>query len=192
MGTRVLIAVGVVLASGLLVIATKFKSDPRPSAASRPSPVAPAPSRDNVSKQVEERITHLKTVVAKNPSDARSAIELARTLQDAHDLPGALKYYALGLKGDPGRTDARVDYSLCLYQSGKEQEAFEQTELILHRDAENPYALFNLGAIFANRGQPDSASFYWNRLISSHPRDGLSAKAKEDLNQLAAHRPPPI
>lgn len=186
LGTRIVISVAAILGIALAVIAFQMTSDVRPAKISRTptSPVAPAPSKDNVSKKVEEQIAHLKAVVAKDPSDARSAIDLARTLQDGHDLKDALKYYEIGLKADPGSIEARVDYSFCLYQSGNEQEALAQSIMILHRDAANPHALFNLGSIYANRGQSDSARYYWKSLISAHPQDELAKKASEYVKQL--------
>ena len=192
--TKILISVGAILGLALSVIALETTTGVRPlkvsslspmgPGSSKASPVAPAPTRENVSKRVEEQIAHLKAVVAKNPSDARSAIDLARTLQDGHNLKDALKYYEIGLKADPRSIDARVDYSFCLYQSGKEQEALTQSAIILRWDATNPHALFNLGSIYANRGQGDSARFYWKSLISAHPRDELAKKADEYLKQL--------
>ncbi len=175
---------GVVLGLALAIIAVQVSPDVRPSAAPHPSPLAPKPSKENVSKQVREEIAHLKEVVDRNPSDAKSALELARTLQDGHDLQGALKYYEVGLKADPRSIEGRVDYSLCLYQAGKEQEAFAQTAKILHQDATNAHALYNLGAIYANRGQGDSATYYWKKLIASHPGDELAKKAAGNLKEL--------
>jgi len=61
-------------------------------------------------------------------------------LQDGHDSPGAMKYYELGLKADPKNIEARVDYSLCLYQTGKLQEAFSQNAIVLKQDASNAHA----------------------------------------------------
>lgn len=191
-GTRIVLGIGLLLVAALVVVVLQRTPEikPAPAASQSPvSPVNPAPSKENVGKQVQERIDHLKEVVAKKPSDARSSIELARTLQDGHDLEGALKYYALGLKADPGNLEARVDYSLCLYQSGKEQEAFAQNALVLRQDASNAHALYNLGAIYANRGMNDSAAYYWRSLISSHPRDDLAQKATQNLKQLAGKKP---
>jgi cytochrome c-type biogenesis protein CcmH/NrfG len=188
MSTKIVISVGIVLGGALAVVTIQWAPEvrqPQTSSASPVSPTSPAPSKENVSKQVQERIDHLKAVVVKKPSDARSALELARTLQDGHDLQGAAKYYELGLKADPRNVQARVDYSLCLYQSGKEQEAFTQNKIVLKQDASNAHALYNLGAIYANRGLGDSARYYWKHLISSHPHEDLAQKAEQNLKQLA-------
>jgi cytochrome c-type biogenesis protein CcmH/NrfG len=193
MSVRIVLAVGLLLVAALTVVVLQQAPEVKPlplTASKLPvSPTSPEPSKDNVGKQVQERINHLKEVVAKKPSDARSSIELARTLQDGHDLQGALKYYALGLNADPRNLEARVDYSLCLYQAGKEQEAFAQNALVLRQDASNVQALYNLGAIYANRGMNDSAAYYWRSLISAHPHDDLAQKATQNLKQLAEKKP---
>lgn len=186
---KITLSVAIVLGIALITVALQWTPDTKPVTAVSTSPVGPAPSKNNVSKLVEERINHLRDVVAKHPSNAESAFELARTLQDGHDTTGALKYYALGLQADPGNVAARVDYSLCLYQSGREQEAFNQNVKVLQQDASNAHALYNVGAIYGNRGMSDSAAYYWRKLISSHPHDELARKAGENLKLLAGKNP---
>ncbi len=189
LNTKVTLSVALVLGIALTTVALQWTPVATPAKVASTSPVAPAPSKSNVSKQVEERINHLKDVVAKHPSNATSAFELARTLQDGHDTSGALKYYAIGLQADPKNIAARVDYSLCLYQSGKEQEAFQQNVKVLQQDASNAHALYNVGAIYGNRGMSDSALYYWRKLISSHPHDELARKAGENLKLLTGKNP---
>lgn len=192
LGTKVVIVAGLVLGCALTLIAIQVTPEVRPSKLVATSPVNPAPSKENVSKQVEQQIGHLKAVVSKNPKDARSALELARTLQDGHDLTGAQKYYQIALKADPKNLPARIDYSLCLYQSGREQEALGQNALVLRQDASNAQALYNLGAIYANRGRSDSARYYWKTLVAAHPDDELAKRAEGNLKQLVADGAPTL
>ena len=189
LNTKVTLSVALVLGIALITVALQWTPEAKPAKVASTSPVGPAPSKKNVSKLVEERINHLKDVVAKHPSNATSAFELARTLQDGHDTTGALKYYAIGLLADPRNVAARVDYSLCLYQSGREEEAFRQNVKVLQQDASNAHALYNIGAIYGNRGMSDSAQYYWGRLISSHPHDELARKAGKNPKLLAGKNP---
>lgn len=142
------------------------------------------PTKENVSKVVTEKIEHLKSVVARNPDDARTAFELAKMLQDGHNMPEAVKYYEVGLKSDKHNIAARIDYSLCLYQTGKHREAMAQNRAVLRDDPANPQALYNLGAIYANRAQSDSARYYWSKLVTVHPNDELAEKARKNLTLL--------
>jgi tetratricopeptide (TPR) repeat protein len=185
---RIVFGVGFILISGLAIIAgfgeQPMNAPSRPADVPAGSPVAPAPSKENVSKSVQERITHLKEVVAKNPADATTAFELARTLQDGHDVAGAIAYFEKGLKAAPRDLAARVDYSLCLYQTGRFNEAFDQNRLVLRVDAQNAQALYNLGALHANTGRNDSAAYYWTRLVKAHPQDELARAARQNLTKL--------
>jgi cytochrome c-type biogenesis protein CcmH/NrfG len=188
-GVKIIVGMAIVLFVVIVVVALQQAPEVQAPQVASQSPVNPAPSKENVAKQVQERIGHLKDVVAKNPAESRSALELARTLQDGHDLAGALRYYEIGLKADPKNLDARVDYSLCLYQSGKEEEAFAQNAIVLRHDALNAQALFNVGAIYGNRGMADSAAYYWKKLIASHPHNDLAQKAEQNLKQLVDKKP---
>ncbi len=187
MGTRIVIGIGMLLAVGLAIVAFQQNDDVQGDSTASPpppSPVAPAPSKDNVSKTVQEKIGHLKDVVAKNPADSRTAFELARLLQDGHNTQEAIQYYEIGLKADARDNGARIDYSLCLYQLGREEDALKQNRIVLRSDGVNAQALFNIGAIHANRGVSDSAKYYWNKLITAHPGDALAVKAEENIKQL--------
>lgn len=142
------------------------------------------PSRENVSQGVRETIAHLKSVVETDPSDVVSMIRLARMLHDAHNASEAAVYYERAISLD-GRNDSlRVDYSLCLFEMGRVQEALQQNMVVYRRDHRNTQALYNLGAIHANTGRKDSAITYWNRLISTAPEDPLADRARQGIRQL--------
>jgi Flp pilus assembly protein TadD len=145
-----------------------------------------SPSKENVSQTVKEKLDHLRSIVEKDPKNATARIELARLLQDSHNNQEAAKYFAEVLALEPRNVDARIDYSLCLFQLGKQQDAMEQCQQVLKVNASEPRALFNLGAIHANSGRPDSARSYWSKLISRHPGHELSVQAKENLKKLPA------
>jgi Flp pilus assembly protein TadD len=190
MGTKVILSVAAILVVVLVIVVMQREEGSPEQPAQREAALAPEPSKENVSGVVREKIEHLREVVARNPRDTRSAFELARLLQDGHDLAGAITYYELGLKTAGKDTNARIDYSLCLYQSGREEEALAQNRIVLRLDGTNAKALYNLGALHANRGTVDSARFYWRSLRELHPNEELSRAAEKNLEELSGQRIP--
>jgi cytochrome c-type biogenesis protein CcmH/NrfG len=184
--TRNLVLLAIVAALALYMV-IEFREGIRPRSTSEvaSTPSVPTPSKSNVSRSVLEKIKHLRDIVERNPSDSKSALELAKMYQDGHNLPEAIAYYEHGLQRDQQNLVARIDYSLCLYEAGKQQEAMVQNFIVLNSDARNPQALYNLGAIYANRQRSDSARYYWTKLIDVHPNDDLAAQARQNLNALS-------
>ena len=81
-------------------------------------PLGQAPSRENVSAGVKQTMDHLRQVIAEDPQNGAAMLELATMLQNAHNPGEAAMLYERGLAISPENTDARIDYSLCLFQLG--------------------------------------------------------------------------
>ena len=190
-----ILLVAVLLFAGLVVAVlmhdepavTTPAADPAvPPASPHPQTAAPAdqPSASNVGDAVVKNIGDLKHIAAKDPGNAKVRFDLARLLQDGHNPAEAARYYAEGLVLDPRNNDARIDYSLCLFEQGKVQEALDQNRRVLKREGTNAKALYNVGAIHANTGHTDSAEFYWKRLVQLHPDDEIAHQAAGHLKVL--------
>jgi cytochrome c-type biogenesis protein CcmH/NrfG len=196
MTTKIYIVLGVVLTAALIIavfIEKKHVNSPAPIAMDQAdfpqsSSDAETPSRENVSQSVRDAMAHLRDLVQQNPTDTSALFELGRLLHGAHRAAEALQYYERGLQIDPDNVEARIDYSLCLFQNGNVQKAFEQNRIVLMRSPSNAMALYNLGAIHANGGAKDSAEYYWKRLGSLHPQDPLSAQARTNIDKLREQR----
>ena len=192
------IAFAVALAVALIIaVMTQHEpgvTPPAPPAEMGKLPVSPskeeAPSKENASQNIKDATAHLRELVEKDPTNAATMLELARFLQNAHHPGEALAYYEKGLRIDPGNVDARIDYSLCLFETGRGQDALEQNRIVLKHDPGNTKALYNIGAVHANTGLRDSAEFYWKRLISMHPEDTLSEHARASISRL--HETSPV
>lgn len=188
MGIRTYAMIAVGLAAGL-AIAILVRDDPQENTAPPASPHAMggAPGKDNVSRSIRETVAHLKAVVEKNPKDTARMIELARLLHDAHQPGEAAAYYERALAVGEVGDSARIDYSLCLFQIGKVEQALEQNRVVHRRNGRNAQALYNIGAIHANSGRRDSAVVYWQRLTAVAPDDPLAPQARTNLEKLSAH-----
>ena len=197
MSIKIYVGLALLLAAGL-IIAVMTRENPTdipapPHSEMGKLPVSPsepeAPSKENASQNVKDAIAHLKDLVAKDPTNAATMLELATVLQNAHQPGEALAYYKKGLLIDPNNIDARIDYSLCLFETNHVMDALEQNRIVLQRDPGNPKALYNIGALHANTGLRDSAEMYWKRLIATHPDDTLSRQARASISRLHENAP---
>lgn len=145
----------------------------------------PVPSKENVSESVKLKAGELRHIIERDPDDATRVFELARLLQDSHNMGEAATLYERGLTLRPEDHDARVDYAVCLFESGRKADALVQTRRVLRADPGNAKALYNAGALHGNNGIRDSAQFYWEKLMRMHPDDDLAAQAKANLGRLA-------
>jgi len=197
MSIRFYFGLALLLAAGLIIAVLMRENPPDiltpPHTEMGKLPVSPsepeAPSKENASKNVKDAIAHLKDLVAKDPTNAATMLELATVLQNAHQPGEALDYYKKGLLIEPGNIDARIDYSLCLFETNHVKEALEQNRIVLQRDPGNSKALYNIGALHANTGLRDSAEIYWKRLIATHPDDTLSQQARASISRLHENIP---
>lgn len=157
--------------------------------AAPPPGQTPAPSKDNVSQGVLRRMEELQHVVEKDPRDAVALLELAHLYQDGHNMAQALQYYARSLEAAPTQIDARVDFAVCLFETGKREEAMKQTQIVLTQEPSNLKGLYNAGAIYGNMGVKDSAAYYWSKLLKLGGDDNLVARAKANLSKIGVQTP---
>ncbi len=185
------IIIGLVLTAGLVIaiIAQRDQVNVASVPATNPHPEFSsdaAPSKENVAAGVRKKADELRHIIEQNPNDAKRVFELARLQQDSHNMGEAVKLYERGLKIQPANHDARIDYSVCLFESGKKAEALVQTRMVLRSEPGNAKALYNAGALYGNKGVPDSARMYWNKLMAIHPEDDLALQAKKNLDRLGS------
>jgi len=187
MSRKGVIAGAALLAAGLLAALLLRGGGGAPEAVEVTIPAhAPAahpgsPSASNVHPSVTARIAELTGRVAGGDSSAATLLELARILQDAHRAQDAAGWYAVLLRVSPGSSAVRIDYAQCLASLGKDAEALAQTRRVLAEAPGHPAGLYNAGALHANMGRPDSAAFFWKRLVVLHPRDTLATRATMNL-----------
>jgi tetratricopeptide (TPR) repeat protein len=182
--------IGIVLMWAILMFVGARHShpngDPPPPRSDTPTfgHAAPVPTKDNVRNVLKDELEHLHHVVDKDPENPRALFQLAALLQDSHNNQEAANYYVRGLALNPDNNASRIDYSLCLHALGKTDEALTQNRIVLKHDPSNIQALFNIGALFANRGVRDSAVTYWTKLIAKHPGESLASQARENLSRV--------
>ena len=142
------------------------------------------PSRANVSKEIMKKIDEMKHAVENDPKNTAALRELANFMFDAHQMAEAEKYYKMIIDKEPKNTEARLDYSICLYHLKKYDAAITATTEILSYESHNTNALYNLGALNATIGKNDEAIQWWEKTIATDAKSENANKAKQGIAAL--------
>ena len=118
------------------------------------------------------------------PNHPPILVRLGEVERSMGQLADARKHLEQALQVDPSLVDARLELSMVCYQLKDEREAERQNLLVLKQDAKQPDALYNLGAIEANRGQFAQAREYWQKLVQYAPDSASGKNAAVALTKL--------
>ncbi|MCX8010729.1 MAG: tetratricopeptide repeat protein [Ignavibacteria bacterium] len=142
------------------------------------------PSSMNVSKEFQRMMEKLKTSVEQNPNDTVKLKEYADLLSASHKVDEAIPLYEKILKKDAKRTDVLLALSLAYYNKQDFTQAENYTKKILQIDKNNNQAMYNLGAIYATRGENDKAKKIWEDLEKKNPNNEIGKLARNSIEQL--------
>lgn len=141
---------------------------------------APPPTPVHEKAFLEEQ---LKT----NPHHPPILVRLGEVEHSLGQLPEARSHLEQALKEDANLVDARLELSMVCYELKDVAEAERQNLIILKQDPKQADALYNLGAIEANRNQLAKARQYWQD-AARYGADSASGKnAAAALAQLTPH-----
>lgn len=138
------------------------------------------------SKDPHTEITMMEQMWKEHPNHAPIALQLGNLYAEQGEHMKALQYYREFLKLDTSSSgwEVRLDVAKSLYAMNKPAEAKAELQWILDRQPDHAGALYNMGAIEANTGQPGLAKMHWEKLIAAHPQDTLARFAKQSLTKL--------
>ena len=71
-----------------------------------------------------------------------------------------------------------------MFEMGQIEEAIRLNQEILETQPDHPDALYNLGAIYGNRGNRERALFFWKQLVDLHPDSESGVRAREMMAKL--------
>ncbi|MCL4305399.1 tetratricopeptide repeat protein [bacterium] len=139
-------------------------------------------SRQEQKPPIEQMLEMWKTA----PGHGPIALELGNMYFMAGQYEKAIEFYREFLKTDTTEDGwlVRLDISRSLAALGRDNEAITELKDILKDHPGDPGALYNLGAIEANRGNHDVARDAWSELIRLHPSDTLATYAQKALPRL--------
>lgn len=122
--------------------------------------------------------------LANLPTDYPGLVDAGNHNMDAGDYALAAECYRRALAIDGSNANVRTDYGACLHGMGLPQRALDEFRKVLAQDPAHTICIFNMGIIFADIKQKDSARFYWNRYLQMDPHGSAAEAAQKLLKDL--------
>lgn len=137
-----------------------------------------------VNRDIKERMESLKKKVDINPKDTASIVELAVLLAQSHKLDEAIGYFERVLKIDPKHLDVLFSLAELNFNIQNFPQAEKYLTTILELEPKNELAGYNLGVVYALKGEKDKAKKTWERIAKESSNSEFKKMAVESLNQL--------
>jgi len=152
---------------------------------------AQAPAQANTRAAVidEAKVTALKSVAEREPSNAKPRIDLGNLYFDAERYDDAITWYEAALKLAPKDVNLSTDLGVCYYYVNQPDKALAQFDRSLAIDPRHAKTLLNLGIVRAF-GKQDlaGATKAWEQVMAIDPNSPEGQAAKRALDTLrSAH-----
>lgn len=118
------------------------------------------------------------------PKSYDSLVFFGNNFMDNQNFAMAAECYRRALSLDPSSNDVRTDYGACLHGMGLPERAIEEFRKVIGGNPQHVIATFNLGIVFNQMNQKDSARYYYNRVLALVPQGELAQAATERLKEL--------
>jgi len=161
---------------------------PAPAAAAAPTGSGSTTTRAAVLD--ETKVTALKNVADREPSNAQPRVELGNLYFDAERYDDAVKWYSDALKLSPNDVNVSTDLGVCYYYSNQPDKALEQFDRSLKIDPKHAKTLLNVGIVRAFGKQDlDGAIKAWQQVLDVAPNSQEAQAAKRALDSLQSAHP---
>jgi len=150
---------------------------------------APAQANTRAAVIDEAKVTALKSVAEREPSNAKPRIDLGNLYFDAERFDDAITWYEAALKLTPKDVNLSTDLGVCYYYTNQPDKALAQFDKSLAIDPKHPKTLLNLGIVRAF-GKQDlaGATKAWEQVMAIDPNSPEGQAAKRALDTLrSAH-----
>ena len=114
------------------------------------------------------------------PEDFESLVNTGNRYMDDGNYAVAAESYRRALAIDSSDNDVRTDFGACLHAMGLVDRAIEEFQKVLAVKPNHGIAHFNLGIVYYQQDQYDSARVYWQKYLTLEP-DGRAAKMAREL-----------
>lgn len=136
-----------------------------------------------------QRVRALEDHLESAPDNRAVHLELARLLHDGHRTREAIPHYVRAVALDPDEPQAYFDLAAAHGELGEWERAGSVLEERLARAPDDAVAMYDLGAVLANRGDARGAREWWARARVATDDDALRKQIDEASDRLGAEQP---
>ena len=163
---------------------------PAQAAAAAPASNAPGAASPRAAVLDDAKVTALKSVAERQPTNAQPRIDLANLYFDAERYDDAIKWYQDALKLAPNDVNVSTDLAVCYYYTNKADQALQQLNRSLEINPKHAKTLLNLGIVRAFGKQDlDGATKAWQQVVELDPDSPEAQAAKRALDTLRSAHP---
>jgi cytochrome c-type biogenesis protein CcmH/NrfG len=129
----------------------------------------------------------LKSMLASNPKDLTSLIQLGNVYYDSGRFAEAVDAYGRALDLDPHNADVRTDRGTCYWNIGQADAALAEFAKALETSPTKAQTLYNMGVVYLNgKKDPVQARAIWEKLLATNPDYPDRARLQEQIAALGA------
>jgi tetratricopeptide (TPR) repeat protein len=138
----------------------------------------------------DAKVTALKSVAERQPTNAQPRVELANLYFDAERYDDAISWYQEALKLTPNDVNLSTDLGVCYYYTNQADKALAQLSHSLSIDSKHTKTLLNVGIVKAFGKQDlDGATKAWQQVVELAPDSPEGQAAKRALDTLRSAHP---
>jgi cytochrome c-type biogenesis protein CcmH len=138
----------------------------------------------------EAQVNALKSVAAREASNAAPRVQLGNLYFDAERYEDAIKWYEEAVKLSPNDANLSTDLGVSYYYINQADRALEQFNRSLKIDSKHAKTLLNVGIVKAFGKQDlQGASDAWQQVITIAPQSPEAQAARRALDSLQSAHP---
>jgi cytochrome c-type biogenesis protein CcmH/NrfG len=134
-------------------------------------------------QSIAQEISRLAHELEHEPNNQEIIIRLANLYHDIRDFDNAIGHYQKYISLNSGNPDARVDLGICYFEAGQPQQAVETVQNVTEDFPDHQLAAFNLGIIYLNLGEVESANRYFKRAAEIDPNNETGQRARRIVEE---------
>lgn len=153
----------IVVSGGAIYVAGPPSSD-----SGQPQPMAM--ESPDASGQIRERIARLEKMIAADPNNLNTLIDLGNSYYDIDEPKQSVDYYERALAINPDIPPVLVDCGVMYKELGQVDKALEMFNRAVKVDPKFPQAYFNIGAVLRmEKGDKEGAVKAWKKYLELEP-----------------------